>query len=385
MSEQIETEVKLKIHVDPSFLCVGDDVVRLNRKIAYQALVNLNQVTKGSDLERAIDRAIKHVEVYDASPIIVTSVPGENVRPLLMSYNTGRRGEGNDAYAITTSSLRDYMKWSALRESFTRSGVPVHTHMLPSSVGSRGVWPRDFYFKIGNHAFFPDPDVMADHYFMNDELRQKIKEAHQDIVKVVTAAGITPVILNEIDFEGGDIITDPVENYLFWGYRYYPSEEDRQDMKDAIYQHTGMEYKVVPIERDGRRYGHLDIGMSPMLPNNHFFVSCTLGRDGGGLYEGYESLKRCIGSTDRLNLRFRKDQSNRVITVSGHDSFEHLMTNLISIGPVVFMSHCDKGCRDRLSADGIVVNAPSYTGPLTPGFKCRNIGDGGVRCLTNEL
>lgn len=385
MSEQIEAEAKLKIRVDPSFLCVGDDDVLLNRKTAYQSLIEFNQVAKGSDLEQDIDRATKHVEAYDAPPIIVTPVPAENVQPLLMSYNMARCGEGNDEQAIITSSLRDYMKWSALRESFTRSGVPVCVHMLPNSVDSRGVWPRDYYFKIDRHAFFPDPDAMDDSFWVSDALRQQIKEAHADIVQVVTQAGLTPVILKDIDFAGGDIIPDPVENYLFWGYRHYPSEEDRETIEDAIHQHTGQKYKTIPIERDGHRYGHLDIGISPKLPNDHFLVSYTLGRDSGGRYEGYERLKDCIGFTDRFQLQFRKSKKDRMITVSGYDASDHLMTNLTTMGPVVFMSYCDNEYRTRLENDGIVVNAPKYTGPLTPGFQCRHIGGGGVRCLTNEL
>lgn len=226
---------------------------------------------------------------------------------------------------------------------------------------------------------------MDDSFWVDDTLRQQIKEAHAEIVQLVTRAGLIAVILQDVDFAGGDIILDPVENYLFWGYRHYPSEEDRQTIKDAIHQHTGQKYKIIPIERDGHRHGHLDIGMSPKLPNDHFLVSYALGRDSGNRYEGYERLKNYIGSTDRFQLQLRRSKSDRMITVSGYDASDHLITNLISMGPVVFMSSCDNEYRTRLENDGIVVNAPKYAGPFTPGFQCRHIGGGGVRCLTNEL
>lgn len=384
MSETIEAETKPKIRMDPSLLCLDDDAVRLNARLAYLTLVEFNQAARGSKLEQEIDQATKYVATYNASPIIVTPVPTENAQRLLMSYNAERLSTGNDRQAILTSSLRDYMRWSALRASFERSGVPVHTHMLTNSVGSRGVWPRDFYFKIGNHAFFPDPEVMADCWTMTEGLRQEIREAHNEIVQIVTQAGLTPVIVSGIDFEVGDIIIDPVENYLFWGHCYYPCEEDTKAIEDAIYQHTESRYRVIPIER-GKRYGHLDIGMSPKLPNDNFLVSFTLGQDGGCRHEGYERLKDFIGCSYMSHLLLRKEQRDRIITVSAYDAFENLVTNLITMGPVVFMSYCDYDRREMLSADGIVVNAPDPAQPFAHTFQCRNIGDGGVRCLTNEL
>lgn len=300
--------------------------------------------------------------------------------PIVVTHDDSAKGRG---VLITSDdrilNLHDRLKLHALRESFIRSGVAVAGRA--AGVRPAPLWVRDAYFLAKDIAYVADASgrngvdlTMNDKgdLVVDESVQNTVAKRIDDVDEMLRHMGQRSLLLRACYFEGGDLIPDFDHGRLFYGSRYQSSTYDMAVMARFVRRFEKLDYEVIPVKTDRQHY-HLDIGLSPALPDGTFLASSSLGYDGGYTQDGYDALSDIVGK-------------NRLITIDYEDAMA-LSANLTVVGNTLFMTACSPPLRDKLERRGFVVNAPPYN-LLDPACH-RRIGakdyGGGVHCLTNEF
>lgn len=321
--------------------------------------------------EGHLETYLQHVKQFSA-PVIATPVTGVAGIKRLMAFQPR-------AYN-TTDDLIDRITWEGLRLSFEKSGTPCQILPTNDDASCRMLWPRDPFFIVDKTAFFPDPQKMAEYLGLahkDAHLMDGYRDTWQQSKAMLTRMGLKTVVVDNCYFEGGNLILDTIEGQLFCGERYEHRKENIQPLCNAIRFNTGHSFNPVYIPTDPMITPHLDLGMSPQLPNGKFIVSATLGPDRN--CAGYREVTKYLGK-DRI-----------IVLPSSAETYGVLTTNIAVMGNGLMMANCPDALRLELEHQGMVVNAPTKEDvqgtvyELRGRYPVRVIGQGGPHCLTNEI
>lgn len=261
-----------------------------------------------------------------------------------------------------------------MRESFKQSGAPVIEVPSQDDDPYLLLWMRDPCFIVDQYAFFPDPK-MIECYKPRDIKKLEDRKKSLEVAKIkMQWLGLTVIEVEGCFFEGGNLVHDPVEDFLLCGNDQLVKQENITPLCKAIERKTGKIWQPAYIPTDSWVYPHLDLGQSRVLPDGRFVVAHNLGPELNG--EGYKELERLLGK-GRL-------------TPANETQPRMMAPNLEIQGEVAFMTGCTDEMRRALEDSGVTVNAPRQKDlegtcfTLAGDFSAvRQIGQGGVHCFTN--
>ena len=328
----------------------------------------VNEATKFH--QEYLDSYLTYMRQF-ATPVITTPITHTDLHKRFMIHRPRT--------TFSTDNIAERMIWEGIQKSFKASGANC-TAIEPDECDPTALlWPRDPCLIIGHIAFFPDPKLM---YIYTKRDRVKDAQFYADRLdawiqcrRKMGQQGLKTIVVDGY-FEGGNLVVDDENGFLFCGVaggNY--KRENISGLCEAIMAHTDYNLTPVYVPVDGTRHPHLDMAMSPQLPNGKFIVCENLGPLMDG--EGFKVIEKHLGR-DAI-YSFVENAKNK------------MTANLSIFGNGLMMTACDEDLKRTLEDDGMIVNAPSddllkgTRFATSEAISCREIGLGGAHCLTNEV
>ena len=266
--------------------------------------------------------------------------------------------------------IKDRAAWELLKSAIVLAGGHVDViDEFNAKVCTREAYTRDRFFIIGNKAFIMDPAGHMSTY--DEEMPPEALEEFYDEIKPVKkhlkSKGFDIVQVKNCWFEGGNIIVHEGKKTVFMGLEHDASDHSANLLEQALKLHLGDGWKIKKVslprnQENARDFFHLDLGMSPVLPNGDIVI-CPEVTDP----QTYAEIKEIFGA-------------DKVIEISMNNARNKMATNFTVVGNTLILTMRNEMLQHALEKRGYKTIAPDALGIFS--FA---IADGGAHCLTNEM